>query len=318
MKTLLKSISIIIALYFAACDSASFDKPHKHEGLVPPYKPKAPKVDLNKDALSTLNNGKIYKTQIMDGSSGRGLVVLDVHSPTATIWSRILDYNNYAKMVSGCTASRNYNVIHHKPSKSNQFLSQTIYTRMKIGISVVNLEYFIKHSYHPKLNVLTWTLDYSKTSDLDDSVGYWYVVEHPTKGAEWARVFYSVDVALPNWLPKYVKDFFSTKALTDATSWVKRESEKISESERSNGKNVVSNNKKKKKRCWWNPFRNKKAKKLEDESDVCNASSCDAADTEPKTNTITLKRSKRAFLIFLAFVLFLYNLGLFLERAYSK
>jgi len=254
----------------------------------------------------------------MDGSSGRGLVVLDVHSPTEIVWSRILDYNNYAKMVSGCSASKNYNVVDHKPTKSNKFLSQTIYTRMKIGISVISLEYFIKHSYHPKLNVLTWTLDYSKTSDLDDSVGYWYVIEHPTKGAEWSRVYYSVDVALPNWLPNYVKDFFSTKALTDATAWVKRESEIMSEKQNKKGNEILSQDTTKKKRFWKNPFGKKKENNVEDKDDTCDAESCDSSMVEPKSNAITFKRSKRAFLIFLVFVLFLYNVGLFLERMYSK
>ena len=42
-------------------ESASFDKPHAHQGLVSPYEPKAPKVDLNKKAITLLEDGKIYK-----------------------------------------------------------------------------------------------------------------------------------------------------------------------------------------------------------------------------------------------------------------
>jgi len=69
MTALLKSLTILLALCTAAIEGASFDKPHKHEGLVPPYEPKAPKVDLNKQALSTLNAGKIYKVSFNNLSS---------------------------------------------------------------------------------------------------------------------------------------------------------------------------------------------------------------------------------------------------------
>lgn len=251
----------------------------------------------------------------MDGSSGRGLVVLDVHAPTETVWDRILDYDNYAKMVSGCTNSKNYQVINHKPSKSNKFLSQTIYTRMKIGLSMIQLEYFIKHSYHPQLNVLTWTLDYTKTSDLDDSVGYWYVVQHPTKGSDFSRVYYSVDVALPSYLPGFVKDFFSTKALTDATSWVKRESEKkfgIEASKKGVDASIVGAGETKKKRFW-----NKFGKKGKNEEETCVEESAEESSEEQKSSSLTVG-TKRASMIFLVFVLSLYNIGLFLERISSN
>merc|ERR1712129_67615 len=42
-----------------------------------------------------------------------------------------------------------------------------------------------------------------------------------------SRVFYSVDAALPSWVPGFVVNAVTKKALTDATSWVKVESEKV-------------------------------------------------------------------------------------------
>lgn len=51
-----------------------------------------------------------------------------------------------------------------------------------------------------------------------------YVVPHPDK-VGWSRVFYSVEVNMFDWVPKFVTDFMSSKALTDATGWVKKYSE---------------------------------------------------------------------------------------------
>jgi len=191
---------------------------HPHQGKVPPFQAGAPNVELDGKAEVILSNGKPFQTQIQSETSGRGLVVQDVKAPTHVVWGKILDYDNYAKMVPKTIQSENYKVEVHGDN------SQTIYTRMKVGVPLIKLEFFIKHEYKPELNSLTWTLDYSKKSDFDDSCGYWYVIPHPNN-PNWTRVYYSVEVALFDWIPKFAVNFMSSKALTDATSWVKKFSE---------------------------------------------------------------------------------------------
>lgn len=98
------------------------------------------------------------------------------------------------KMAPKTIESKNYKVEKHRDG------SQTIYTKMKIGLGPVRLTFYVKHEYVPKLNSLTvrpgklpfhyvdctlflsfsrllqWTLDYENyKSDLDDSCGCWYV-----------------------------------------------------------------------------------------------------------------------------------------------
>lgn len=180
-------------------------------------------MKLDSKAISILNAGRPYQTQIQSGTGGRGLVVQDVNAPTDIVWGKILDYDNYAKMVPKTVESKNYKVEKIKPAKKNH-LSQIIYTRMKVGFPMLKLEFFIKHFYYPALNSLTWTLDYSKKSDFNDSCGYWYVIPHPDNKSM-TRLYYSVEVSMFDWVPKFVVDFMSTKALTDATAWVKKFSE---------------------------------------------------------------------------------------------
>jgi hypothetical protein len=151
------------------------------------------------------------------------LVVQDIDAPPHIVWGRILDYDNYTKMVPKTVESKNYNVVNLKPTKKDP-LTQIIYTRMKVGFPVLKLEFFIKHLYYPSLNSLTWTLDYTKNSDFNDSCGYWYVIPHPDSEDK-TRVYYSVEVSMFDWVPKFAVDFISTKALTDATGWVKKYSE---------------------------------------------------------------------------------------------
>jgi len=206
------------------CDASSFNEPHAHTGVVSPFQPGDPKITLDQKATAVLNSGKPYQTQTTAGETGgRGLVVQDIHADTSIVWGRILDYDNYANMVPKTISSSNYR-IEKNPKGGGKQHSQTIYTRMTVGFPMLKLEFFIKHLHFPDLDSLTWTLDYSKNSDFNDSCGYWYVIPHPQKTG-WTRVFYSVEVSMYDWVPKFVMDFMSSKALTDATNWLKKYSE---------------------------------------------------------------------------------------------
>lgn len=207
-------------LLVATRQVSSASGPHPHEGKVTPFLPGDPKVPLSEEALEILKAGKPYKTQIQSGASGRGLVVQDVHAPTDIVWERILDFDHYAEMVPKTVSSSNYREVQN-PKDDHQ----TIYTQMQVGFPMIKLQFFIRHEYYPESNSLTWTLDYTRKSDLDDSCGYWYVVPHPDKPKEWSRVFYSVDVSMFDWVPNFVVNFMSRQALTAATGWLKKFSE---------------------------------------------------------------------------------------------
>jgi ribosome-associated toxin RatA of RatAB toxin-antitoxin module len=214
VKSLLQC-AILLLLFSSFVDAEA----HPHQGKVAPFVAGDPKVKLDRKAIAILESGRPYSTQIQSGSSGRGLVVQHVKAPTHIVWDRILDYNNYAKMVPKTLESQNYKVEKHRDG------SQTIYTKMKVGFGMIRLTFYVKHEYLPKQNSLTWTLDYTKKSDFDDSCGYWYVVPHPDDPTH-TRVYYSVQVSMFDWVPQFVVNFMSSKALTDATGWVKKFSEK--------------------------------------------------------------------------------------------
>lgn len=223
MKLLILTIILSLLNLHGIAHASSFTEPHDHQGIVSRFTPGDPQIHLDKKALAVLASGKPYQTQIQSETGGRGLVVQDVDAPTDIVWSRILDYDNYTKMVPKTVESMNYLVEDVQPTKKDP-LSQIIYTRMKVGFPLLKLEFFIKHLYYPDLNSLTWTLDYSKKSDFNDSCGFWYVIPHP-EDEDKTRLYYSVEVSMFDWVPKFVVDFMSTKALTDATGWVKKYSE---------------------------------------------------------------------------------------------
>ena len=87
----------------------------------------------------------------------------------------------------------------------------------------------MEHTWDPGMRCMTFHLDYDRRSDLDDSVGYWYVEE---KGREECRVYYSCVSKLINWVPPPVYVMLTRAALKQATIWVDRESVDVWEREK--------------------------------------------------------------------------------------
>ena len=91
-----------------------------------------------------------------------------------------------------------------------------------------------------------------RKSDLDDSVGYWYIQSNNHNKEALCRVYYSIHVSVPDWLPTWAVDILKTKALESATAWVKVEAEneqiKLTKSIGQSSSNPIINDKNEKKK----------------------------------------------------------------------
>ena len=210
------ALLVLVGLVASPAFAADATKPHPHQGVLAPYKGAPPMLELTNDDLAQLARGQTVRKQTKDedGTGGRGIAVQDVHATPEVIWSRIIDFPKYPDWVDGVHECEVY-------AKHDDHIK----VRFIIGAIGVKVEYFIDHVYHPDQGWMTWTLDYSRESDLDDSVGFWRVVPLPDKPG-WSRVFYSVDVKLRGWVPGFIQSMLTRRGLTQATEWVKRESEK--------------------------------------------------------------------------------------------
>jgi len=173
-------------------------------------------MDLSSAQRAQLDRGKPVMVQTQEaGGGGRGMAIQDVAATPERVWSRITSYEDYPRWVGPVAECGNYEVA-----------GDHIKTRFVLKGLGFRLEYFIDHVYRPDQGFMTWTLDYSRRSDLDDSVGYWFVQPHPTREG-WTRLYYSVDVRMKGRIPKFVQELVTRKGLTEATAWVKRESEAL-------------------------------------------------------------------------------------------
>jgi len=214
------SLVLLLALPGLAADP---DSPHPHQGLIEPYPAEPPVIGLDDEQLATLARGESILTQIEGAGGGRGAAVQDIHASADVVFGRILDFRAYPRMVDHVTLCEPY-------------LVSDVEQRVHFILEVLGMdyEYYITHTLHPDAGAstdgearpyyITWTLDYSRESDLDESVGYWYVSPHPEK-AGWTRLYYSIDMRTRGWMPGFVRSMVAARGLRDATGWVKRESE---------------------------------------------------------------------------------------------
>ena len=87
---------------------------------------------------------------------------------------------------------------------------------------------------------MVFHLDYDRRSDIDDSVGYWFI---QPRGPEECRVYYSCVTKLRSWVPGPVYALLTKQALKQATSWVDFEAVKewgVQKSSRQGGMRMPS------------------------------------------------------------------------------
>lgn len=202
---------MLFALMLSLAHAGDASKPHDHQGLIASYKGAPAKVTLSADDEAKLAAGQMVQKQGQSGNGGHAVAFMNINATPDKVWSKITNFASYPSWVENVTKCQVY-----KKEGSNIFV--------EFGLSVmgINVGYFIRHDYQPTQGYMTWALDYSRQSDLDDSVGYWRVTPlSPTQ----TRLEYSVDIRFKGWIPGFVQDMISTKGLTTATSWVKKQSE---------------------------------------------------------------------------------------------
>lgn len=211
------AFSLAVALGLApAALAADAQKPHEHKGLLKPYPQPPPPIPLTAADKAALEKGEPVMKTLEGDSGGRGAAVFRVNAPADVVWSVIGDFPSYPKWIDNVEETEVY--------KKTPSTKDVRFELSSLGFSV---EYFIHHMYGKAGDThwCTWTLDYGRNSDLDDSVGYWRVTPVEGKPGQ-TQVEYSVDLKVKGWVPGFIRSLLVDKGLKEATQWVKIQSEK--------------------------------------------------------------------------------------------
>jgi hypothetical protein len=191
---LIASVVVVTALAPHTAHAGDPTQPHPHKGVLVRYVEPPPRV-LSVDELTRLQKGEDL-----------------VHATADVVWSVISNFTSLPKHVEEVKAAT---VLGHAGDHT--------LVKMTVGSMGIMLDEYVDHDYHPATHWGTWTLDYSKRSDFDDSVGFWRVTNGPTP--ETAIVEYSAEVRAMSWAPGFVQDMINDKAMRTTPAWVKKWSE---------------------------------------------------------------------------------------------
>lgn len=210
----LRSFLLGVVLCCSTAFAADATKPHEHQGKLKPYaRPPVP-LKLTDAERKDLDQGTAVMRQIEGSAGGRGMAVFRVNASPDVVWETINDFASYPKWIDSVKTCEVY--------KREGGL---IDVHFKLSSFPVSVEYYIHHDFDLARRWGTWTLDYGRNSDLDDSVGFWRV-NAVDGNPNQSLVEYSVDITLKGFVPGFIRTIVVDKGLREATTWVKVQSEK--------------------------------------------------------------------------------------------
>lgn len=169
-------------------------------------------LHLDRKAQSLLKMGRPFL-------SNDGWIVQDIDASTENVWSKILDYNSYKDMVPDTIESEIYN---EEPLANGQ---KNLFVRLAAGNKFFKLNFFVKAVHSPLTNTLTWSLDRSRESDIEESVGCWHVLPHPEDPERKSRVLYVQQISLFPWVPTFLQKAINKSAAAGSARWLKKHCE---------------------------------------------------------------------------------------------
>ena len=197
--------------------------PHPHQGFLAKYERKAPSEYGLTNALRGVSRERLQQKAVcrmllLPSGYKRCTAIREVEAPADLVFARIIDLPAYPRMINGITRCD----VYQRGFVSPRVRSVCAHYRVReLGVT---LEAFMAHEFEVGRRCLTFSLDYSRRSDITDTVGYWYVER---VDQNWSRLYYSIDSSMPAWLPPPLRDALLNVAAKRATGWVDAEVRRV-------------------------------------------------------------------------------------------
>mmetsp|Transcript_5169 Transcript_5169/g.10458 ORF Transcript_5169/g.10458 Transcript_5169/m.10458 type:complete len:273 (-) Transcript_5169:1777-2595(-) len=159
------------------------------------------------------------QVQVQKGSAtGKSLIVQDISAPASVVLEKLLDFENYGQMSMPWVSEASVKNVGKNSDGSRQSLTRTV-----LGMGPFQFNTMIRHSYHPKLKSITFTLDDGYISVIDSYDGYWHVLD---QGKMKSRVYHSTSFNVSDrWIPSFFTDILNKRISHNMLTWIKEVSE---------------------------------------------------------------------------------------------
>ncbi len=146
---------------------------------------------------------------------GVGVAIRLVNASPEHIWQTILNYDRYKDWVDNVDACEVY-----RRDVNGQF-----YVDMRTSILWLDNAVFTVNILEKDQGYMSWFLDRTRTSDVEDMVGYWRV-ESLSESPPLSKLEHSTELRISG-VPDFLIRYLTNDSLTEGTVWVKREAEKL-------------------------------------------------------------------------------------------
>ena len=205
---------LLLALCLEASPALAADPtvPQGHQGKLKPYTRAPAAVALTPAEAQRLAAGEAILRTTEGPNGGTGVAVQHIAAPVDVVWRTILSYDKYKAWVD--------NVVSCTVYKRE---GSVFYVDMQTSVMGFSSGIYSRNTLHQSEGWMSWTLDYTRKSDVDDLIGYWRV-EAVSTNPPVTRLDYATELMVAN-VPSFLVRYLTRESLTDGTAWVKRQAE---------------------------------------------------------------------------------------------
>lgn len=189
-------------------------KAHPHPAMLKPITSSPKGIQLNDAELKSLENGESVLRQTKGEDGGVGVAIQLIHALPSHIWDTVLNYDRYKEWVDNVDSCRVY--------KNDQ---GKLYVDMRTSVLWLDNAVFTINTIRKDQGYMSWVLDRTHTSDVQDMVGYWRI-ESLSENPPLSKLEHSTELIISG-VPDFLISYLMEDSLTEGTAWVKREAEKL-------------------------------------------------------------------------------------------
>lgn len=184
-----------------------------------PFQRGQPSSASNQTVQDILERGEVWQNTHFKDNAVFGQAAMDIEAPPPVVWHQLLDFASYPGKVPSVESCKVYKRKVEGASKERIFVQ--FVSSILPGITSTN---HVEHVFEPAKDSVAWTLDSTQKNGFKQLQGHWHVAPHPKNPLK-SRVFYEIGIVAPVWLPKWLVNKFAVKTVSDATTWIVKESE---------------------------------------------------------------------------------------------
>ncbi len=206
----IRSALIMSLLVSSTLWAGDVTQAHPHRGVLRAYSAPPP-LRLSADEANRVAAGEDV-IRPFGGGDARPAIVFRVKAPPERVWRVVSDFKALSRYIDEV---KRVEILRRD--------GEHTIAKLEMGQMGISMEEFVDYRFRDAERWGTWTLDYSKRSDLDDSVGFWRVTPGEHDGE--SIVEYSAEVRAMPWAPGFVQEIINDKAMRSTPGWVRRYSE---------------------------------------------------------------------------------------------